>query len=187
MSQEIIQAVRQPISVRAKSHRGLEERLALRFPRLLAVVNRAVLRLPQRSRLRQATIGHFVRLAVESVNRGDYEATFALHDPDVELNSPPDMIGLGEASVTRGRVARVEFQREWTAQWGGMRFEPEELVTISDGRVLVIGRMRGSGLSSGAAFDSEWANLLTFFDGRIIREQVFRAHAEALEAAGLSE
>jgi hypothetical protein len=37
MSQENVEIVRQPITVRARSHRRLEQRLALRFPRLLTL------------------------------------------------------------------------------------------------------------------------------------------------------
>jgi hypothetical protein len=54
-------------------------------------------------------------------------------------------------------------------------------------RFLVIGHIRSSGLSSGAAIDSDFANLFTLSAGRIIREQVFFNRAEALEAAGLRE
>jgi hypothetical protein len=55
------------------------------------------------------------------------------------------------------------------------------------GRVLVLGRLKGSGLSSGAAIDNEWADLDTFSAGRVIRRQIFLDHAEGLEAAGLRE
>jgi ketosteroid isomerase-like protein len=187
MPQENVEIARQPLALKPRSRRGLAERLAMLLPRALALLTRAVTRLPTRSRLRRAVIHRAVQLGMEAINRGDYEAAFALHDPDVELNSPPDMIGLGEASVTRGREARIRFQRDWTAQWGEMRFEPEELIDFSDSRVLVVGRIKGSGLSSGAAFENEWANLLTLSGGRVVREQVFRDHGEALEAAGLEE
>jgi ketosteroid isomerase-like protein len=186
MSQDNVEIVRQPIAVRERSHRRIEERFALRFPRGLAFVARRVFRMPPRSRLRQAILRRSVRVGLEAVNRGDYEAAFALSDPGIELNSPADMIGLGEASVTHGREERVRFQERWTTQWGEMRFEPDELIDLGDGRLLVIGRMKGSGLSSGAAFENEWANLLTLAGGRVVREQVFRDHGDALEAAGLS-
>jgi len=51
----------------------------------------------------------------------------------------------------------------------------------------VSGRIVGSGLSSGASFDSDWAVLLTLSAGRVIREQYFVDRAAALEAAGLRE
>ena len=52
---------------------------------------------------------------------------------------------------------------------------------------MVIGRFEGSGPSSGAGFDNEFAEIFTISAGRVIREQAFFDHAEALEAAGLSE
>jgi hypothetical protein len=54
-------------------------------------------------------------------------------------------------------------------------------------RLLLIGRISSSGLSSGAALDTHFANLFTISAGLVIREQVFFSHAEALEAAGLSD
>ena len=47
------------------------------------------------------------------------------------------------------------------------------------------GRIVGSGLSSGAAVDSDWAVIVTLAAGRVIREQFFFDHAAALEAVGL--
>jgi hypothetical protein len=54
-------------------------------------------------------------------------------------------------------------------------------------RLLFVGRIKGSGLSSGAGFETAWANLLTLSAGRVIREEPFFDHREALEAAGLRE
>lgn len=182
-------AVRQPISVEVSSRRRVEERLALRFPRLLAVLVRAVLwALPPRSRLRRLLTARAVKLSGEAVNRGDYEASFLLWDADCEATFPAQMTTLGVQAGTRGRQARVDFQRRWSAEWGSIQFEPDELIDLG-GRVLVLGRVKGSGLGSGAAFDNEWALLVTisWAAGRVIREQVFLDHHEALEAAGLSE
>jgi ketosteroid isomerase-like protein len=89
--------------------------------------------------------------------------------------------------VVRGREARVDFQRRWRAAWGEFRFVPEELIDLGDGRALVAGRMKGRGLSSDAAVDSDWAYLATVSAGRVIREQVFLDRGEALDAVGLSE
>jgi ketosteroid isomerase-like protein len=185
VSQEKVEVVRQPIAVRAHTRRRLEERLGLRFPRALALLVRSVLRLRPRSRLRQELIRRGVQLGFEAVNRGDYEAAFMLYHPEVEHTTPPLFAGLGVESVTRGREERVRFQRRWSAEWGEVRFEPEEIIDLSDGRVLALGRAKGIGLGSGAAFENERANLGTHSAGRVIREQVFTDHAEGLEAAGL--
>lgn len=185
MSPENVEVVRQPVVIRTKSHRRLDERLALRFPGALAILARAALRSPPRSRLRQVWLRLAVRRAYEATNRSDFEAAFATYHPDVELIPPSGFESLGTSGI-RGRDERVRFQRRWNAEWGGVRFEPEEIVDLGP-RVLVIGRVKGSGLSSEATFENEWANLLTLSDGRVIREEAFTDRGQALEAAGLSE
>jgi ketosteroid isomerase-like protein len=186
MSQENVEVVRQAIAVRAQSRRRMEERLGLRFPRALAFLARAFWRLPPRSRLRQAIIRRAVRLGTEATNRGDYEATFTLFHPDIELAPAPEQVGLGQDPLYRGPEERLRFQRRWHAEWGEFRFEPEEVIDLGD-RLLLVGRIKGSGLSSGAGFDRAWATLFTVSGGRVIREQAFLDHAAALEAAGVSE
>jgi ketosteroid isomerase-like protein len=185
MSEENVEIVRQPVAVRTKSRRSLDERLALRFPRAFAVLGATVLRSPPRSRLRQALLRRIVRRGYEAANRSDYDAAFAIYDQDVELIPPSGFESLGESEL-RGRGERVRFQRRWDAEWGEFRYEPEEIIDLGP-RMLVIAHIKGTGLSSGAAFESEWANLFTFSNGRVIREQAFTDHREALEAAGLPE
>jgi ketosteroid isomerase-like protein len=89
--------------------------------------------------------------------------------------------------VYRGRAARINAEKRWIAEMGEFHFEPEELIDFGDNRFLVLGRVKGSGLSSGAGFDNEWGLLLTITAGRVIREQLFLDRNEALEAAGLRE
>jgi ketosteroid isomerase-like protein len=185
MSQEKPEVVRRPLALGVRPRRGLEERVALRFPRVLALGAHTLARLPPRSRLRQVILSRAVRLSLEASNRGDHEATYLLYDRDCESTLPPDLEALGE-TAPRGREARVRFLRHWAAAWGGFRFETQELIDLGD-RVLVIGRIRGSGLSSGAAVDSQWAVLCAVRAGRVVHEQVFLDHAEALAAVGLRE
>jgi ketosteroid isomerase-like protein len=186
MSEENVEAVRQPIAVRAHSRRRLVERLGLLFPRALAFFARLAWRRPPRSRLRRALIRRAAQLGLEATNRGDFEAAFALYHPDIELTATGTFVTLGFDPVYRGREERIRFQERWHADWGEFRFEPEELIDLGE-RVLLVGRVKGSGLSSGVAVDNDWADLFTISTGRVIREQVFFDRAEALEAAGLSE
>jgi ketosteroid isomerase-like protein len=181
-----MEVVRQPVAVRAHSRRRLVERLGLLFPGALAFFARLAWRLRPRSRLRRALIRRAVQLALEATNRGDFEAGFALYHPDIELIAAGTFITLGYDPVYRGREERIRFQERWHADWGEFRFEPEEVIDLSD-RVLLVGRVKGSGLSSGVAVDNHWTDVLTISAGRVIREQVFFDRAEALEAAGLSE
>lgn len=184
MVREKVGIVRQPMAVATRSRR-LEERLGLRFPGVMAFIDRLGWRLSPHSRLRQAFLRRAAEMGFAAVNRGDFEAAFVRYDPHVELVSDPRFVELGFDDVYRGRAERIRFQQRWSAEWGDFRFAPEELFDLGDGRVFVRGRTVGTGLTSGAGFDGDWAVLLSFSDGRIVREQFFFDRAEALEAAGL--
>jgi ketosteroid isomerase-like protein len=93
---------------------------------------------------------------------------------------------LGAATSLRGREERILVKRRWRSDWGEFRYEPDELLDLGD-RVLVLGRMIGTGPGSGATLDTEWAALITLSQGQIVREQVYFNRGEALEAAGLRE
>jgi ketosteroid isomerase-like protein len=186
MPREKAEIVRQPIALRASSHRRILERLMLRVPRISAFVTRVVLSLPPASKFRQAMVRNFARLVFEAANRGDYEAAFALLPEDYETVTPPDLVGLGFDPAYRGRDGRLRFQQQWLSELEEFHNEPEEVVDVGD-RLLLLGRMKGIGAGSGAAFDSEVAYVLTLSGGRIIREESFRSHAEAFEVAGLQK
>ena len=190
MSQENVEVVRQPVAVAARSRRSLEQHL-VRFPRALALLARAVWRLylllPSHSRLRGAMARRYTQQAAEALNRRDLEAAFSVYHPDVESIFDQRMVTLGLEPVYRGRKARVDVQRRWNAEWGEWRFEPEELIDLGDSRLLAVGRLAGSGLSSGAGVDHDCAFLATLAAGRVIREQVFLDRDEAFEAVGLRE
>jgi ketosteroid isomerase-like protein len=181
-----VEVVRQPIDVRARSHRGSVERLGLRFPRAAALLVRAGVRLSPRSRLRQAMVRYALRRSIEAVNRGDLEAAFMLISPDFETVPPPELVGLGFDPVYRGREGRLRFHRMWIAELGDFQQEIKEVIDCGD-RVLLLAQMKGTGSSSGAGFEDEAAYLFTISAGRMIREQEFRSHQEAVKAAGLSE
>ena len=175
------------MAVASRSRRRLVERLGLRLPAVVAFLFGLAWRLPLRSRLRRAVFRRAAELGFEAVNRGDFEAAFVLYDEQVELVSDSRFVQLGFDDVYRGRGERIRFQERWTAEWGDFQFAPEELIDLGDGRVFIHGRTVGSGRASGAGFDSDWAAILTFSDGRVVREQFFFDRAVALEAAGLRE
>jgi ketosteroid isomerase-like protein len=186
MSRERAEVVRQGVALQGRPRRPPDERLGVRFPGALTLLTRLVLRLRPRSRLRQALIRRAVKLALDAANRSDFEAAFALYDSQVELITEPRVVGLGLERVYHGREERIRFQQRWIEDWGDFQFDPKEVIDIGDGRVLVWGRILGSGLSSGAGFASDWAVLLTTSSaGRVVREEFFFDHAEALEAVGM--
>ena len=170
----------------SRTHRSVEERLGLRFPRLLIFTARLVWRQPSR-RLRWAAVRRVLRLAWESFNRGDYEATFMLYGPDTESVGADVWGTIGVGMRTRGHDDRLAYQRSVAAEWERLRFEPEETVEVGEDRFLSIGRMAGVGRASGATVETPWAVLVTIEDGTVRREQIFIDCDEALEAAGLRE
>jgi ketosteroid isomerase-like protein len=187
MSEENVEVVRQSVAVGTHPRRRLEERVALRFPRLLSLVIRAGVRLPPRSRVRQRLLRRAIQLVCEATNRRDFEAAFALAtSPRYEAIPPQELISLGLDSVYRGREGRIRYHEAWLAELGDYRLEAEQIIDQGN-RVLVLARAKGTGLSSEAAFDDEVALLFTLEDGQLVREENFRSHTQALEAAGLSE
>jgi ketosteroid isomerase-like protein len=185
MSQENVEMVREPLTVRASSPRRLIERLGLRFPRITAFLARAVWRLPLRSRLRRSLIRRSVVSGWEALNRRDLDVTFALYDPEVVSEFDPGLVSVGLAN-THDREARIDLQREALATLE-LCFEAKELIHAGPNRLLTLGRMTGTGATSGAVFDTDWAALLTTIDGRVVQERIFLDRRQALEAVGLRE
>ena len=174
-----------PMTTAAHGRRRLEERLAVRYPRLFDSFLRATWRLP-RSRLRRALIHRLVRIGWEAFNREDLEVAFLPYHPNCQSIFPSEMATIGLEPGTYDRDERVRFQKRVIDEWEEMRFEPSELIDFGD-RLMSIGRMRFRGLDSGVPVETQWAAMFTMPNGRVIREQIFLDHAEALEAAGLSE
>ena len=179
------EAVRQPVGPKERRVRGIEDRLLLGLRPAFVQVNRAVHRLPPRSRLRQAILRHAAQAAIAAHNRGDLDVAFALFHEDCVSIFPDQMGGLGSAAGTRGREERIRFHHRFLEDWGELAYEVQELFDLGD-RVLLIGRMKGTGASSGAVFDNEWGLLLSVARGEFVREQVFLDHGAARRAAGLS-
>ena len=184
---ENVEVVRYPLTVRATSGRRLDERLALRFPRVTVFLAHAVLRLPGRSRLRRALTVHAFQRAIEARNRYDSEVWLVAHHPECRVSFTEEFRSLGIEPDHSSREARIRFEEAWRDEWGELRLAPELAITIGHERAVVVGRATGSGPSSGVPFDSDWGCLLTFDAGQVVGEEHFLDRAQALEAAGLPE
>jgi ketosteroid isomerase-like protein len=186
MSQETLEVVREPVALKARARRGLDERIFLRCRPIVTLLTRLAWRLPPGSRLRREVILRAAQAGFAAVNRGDFESSFLIYHPEIEIITPPRLVAIGFDPAYRGRDARFDYQRRWTQEWGEMRFQPTEMLDLGE-RVLFVGRIAGTGLTSGAAVETEWAVLYTLSDGQLIREQPFFDHREAFVAAGLSD
>jgi len=186
MSARQLEPIRQKVELRPSRRRRMLERFYLRFPRLGERLTSVVLRRRPDSPVRRTLVRLSARWALESANRGDWEATFAILPPDYETYPPPELVGLGFKSVYHGRDERLGLQLQWMDQWGDFQQQSKEVIDLGD-RLVLLAWMRGIGLGSGAEFESELSYVIEIAGGRLHRERFFRSHAEGLEAAGLSE
>ena len=185
MPQENVEVVRKPVAASGRSGRTLDQRLALRFPRLAPASARMFGRLPPTSRIRQALLSRTIRLNADAFNRRDFKALLLSYHPEAEFRAPRI---LAESNILqpsyRGYAGFVEFFREWLSAWGDYRMRPLEFIDLGD-RVVVFDEIVGRGAGSGALLIQEHALVLCLEDGRVMLSQEYFDPAEALQAVGL--
>ena len=122
-----------------------------------------------------------VRKAFEAWNAGDMDAFREFYDPDIIVR-PPE--GWPEPGPFVGREAVM-------GQWELLRetWDADEVVPIGEfvdaaDRVVVRQAWRGAG--HGPSLNMEMTNVFMVRNGRIVYQEFFWDHTEALEAAGLS-
>jgi hypothetical protein len=187
MSQENVEVVRTPLRLRERSSRPLDQRLVLRFPRLGVVSVQLLTRLSPRSRLRRAALSRASVLAIEDFNRGEYELALVSHHPHCEYRPPREMIEAGLVqSCYRGHAGYRELMTDWSHA-GELHLEDVELVDLGDRWVLLAELSLRWRQRADSPFGRKWACVITLDGGRVIREQYYWNHTEALEAAGLRE
>jgi ketosteroid isomerase-like protein len=187
MSQVSGQVVRRPLAVREQSSRTLEERLAIRFPRLFDAFIRRVSRFPPTSRVRQAAVAQSVRSAIEAFNRRDLEAMLTRYHREAKYEVMQGMAELGVIESTLPvREALARLWGDAGLAWGGLRIDEAEVVDPGD-YVVMLAKAGGRGMGSGVPVSFSYATVSTVRDGKVIRTRACSDHAEALEAVGLRE
>jgi hypothetical protein len=188
MSEESVEIVRRPLRAGETSSRTLDQRLLLRFPRLTAAYVHLIGRLSASARLRQAAIGRGVRLGVEAYNRRDLEAAVVGWEPGFEYHPGREWVedGLVE-SCYRGLEGYRSYAEVADGIAGGKhRLRRVELIDLGE-RLLILADAPTDDQADDAPTSDPFATLAELKDGRVIRVQEYFDHAEALEAAGLSE
>lgn len=182
------QVVRRPVRLREGKSRALEQRLLTRLPWLAALALRLVAKLPPSSRVRQALMWRGVRLSAEAFNRRDLNALAPTRYPDFEFHPPPEAVasGLFEPCY-RGTAGYHRYVSELSDVWGtDIRIESLELIDLGDRLVLLFDaplRARASGVP----LTGKMASVVTLAKGRVIHQQDYTDHDQALEAVGLRE
>jgi ketosteroid isomerase-like protein len=124
------------------------------------------------------------RQAIDAWDRHDRAAWLALHDQDHEV---VPMRHFPEADVVRGREAAWEFFANISDQFEQFPIGNAEIVDAGADKVLIHYRLEVRGRASGAGAQAGYWDVVTFREGRIVREQWFLDRSGALEAAGLEE
>jgi ketosteroid isomerase-like protein len=188
MSQENIAVVRKPLRVRERSSRPVDQRLTLRFPRLADAYTRFVIaRLPPSSRVRQVAVWRASRLGMEAFNRRDVDAAVSYGHPDFEFEPPREFVDLGFERTYRGPAGFRKYISTWSEVFGpDLRVEPTELIDAGD-RIVLLADLRARGQASGIPFTGTIATVSFLNHGKATHVQAFFDHAEALQAAGISE
>jgi ketosteroid isomerase-like protein len=128
-----------------------------------------------------------VRSAVEAIIAGERDAYVDdFFAEDVEVR--PDLSRFPEPEPLRGREEFKRFLAEIDQGWtgGAILGEIEELFLVGD-RVVVRAQWGGRGQASGIDIRSSLSAIYDVRDGQIVKVEFFFDHAQALEAAGLSQ
>lgn len=122
-----------------------------------------------------------VRAIYEAWGRGDDRAAPDRFEEDVEWFGPPDISNSG---VGRGHEGVRQSLATWLGTWDDYQFELRELLESGD-QVLAVGWQRGRGKGSGVEVSEEIFSVWTLRAGKVIRQRMFRARGQALDAAGV--
>jgi ketosteroid isomerase-like protein len=126
-----------------------------------------------------------VRRTIELYIEGEREAFLDFVAEDVEIR--PDVSRFPEAKPFRGRDEFRQFLTDIDQGWeGGATAEIKEIFPVGD-RVVARADWGGTGRASGIDLRSSLTSIYAIRDGRISKIEYFFDHAQALEAAGLSE
>jgi len=118
-----------------------------------------------------------------ATNARDFPRAMSHYAKEVELVVDPTAFLQGGTFTGRDAVG------EWFGDWfrtfeSGYRFEIEETRDLGD-VVFLSAIHRGRGRTSGAEVRGQTGYLYTVRDGKIVRAELYRSPAAALEAAGL--
>jgi ketosteroid isomerase-like protein len=120
-----------------------------------------------------------VRRLVEAYNTADLETVEEILHPDMVWYPDDDQ---PETGARRGRDAYLRYGEDWLEAFDDYVIEADEFVEVGD-CVVMGGRVRGSGRTSGVAVDSEAAWVWRLRDGVVVEHRESRTMEDALNLA----
>jgi ketosteroid isomerase-like protein len=121
-----------------------------------------------------------VRRFAEAINDRDPEAAVAVSDPEIEFLSVLAVSG----RAYRGHDGVRQYFEDVASAWAEWRVEVHRVAAAPDGRVAIVMTMHYRGKESGAALSDSTAHVWTVRNGKLLRNQPYRDHEEALREVG---
>ena len=121
--------------------------------------------------------------AIEAFNGRDAGSFAAFTTPDFEWS--PSMVAI-EGTIFRGREGIERYFQSLSGAWEKFHVHRDRFRDAED-LVVMLGRLEGRGMGSGVPATASLGMVFDFRGGLISRIRGYLDHAEALEAAGLSE
>ena len=122
------------------------------------------------------------RNAIESHNRGDFEAILAVTSEEVEVYSTRDMANAGRF---HGHDRFLEWTSQWLEAWDEFAIDILEIDAVDERHVLAWVRQMGRGALSGIEIEMHAAQLFEIDpDGKIVRFQLHPTRESALAEIG---
>ena len=124
------------------------------------------------------------REGLEAFNRGDRDAWFQLHAPELEFHADPEW---PEARFLRGREPVWDFLTSMNDAWEQSDGKIVDLIDPGDDKFAIRLKRPVVGKVSGIADVLDQWCVFTVRRGQLFRYEWSVSHAKALEAVGLSE
>ncbi len=117
-----------------------------------------------------------------AIDEGDLDAALEVCHPEIEFLS---VLAIdGRAYVGHDGIRK--YFVDVAAAWESYHVEVHRVVDAPDGRVAIVMTMHVRGRGSGVAISDPTGHVWTLRDGRLLRNRVYRAPAEALAAVGVT-
>ena len=170
--------------------RHLDERLALRAPRVYRRFVKLVLALPVGWPVRRMAVKRLVTRGWAALSREDDEIIYRLaFDRDIEFNIMGGYArAIGLAERYHGHEGWREFIRLWRAEWAGRHIEhtPEALIDLGDRLVMRV-TLTARGAASGADVAMTIGVVSWFADGAIVRQDNYTEWTQCVRALSLDD
>ena len=120
----------------------------------------------------------------DSWNRGDLDAFSELFDVDAKVVTDPSWM---EAGPFEGRAAIRKWFEGLRESWDERNLVSFKEIFQAGEKVVARFDWQVRGRTSGVEMDFDVTSITRFEGGRIVHQQYYFNHAEALQAVGLSE